>query len=87
MPRVPAEMCLSTRDLFEPRLGPGCVVHGVVEGGVAHLVLCPLPLGAGPPQRRADDPPIRPARSLGGGSWCWSASFDAIAYVAAEGDL
>ncbi|MEY4605437.1 MAG: hypothetical protein RLY45_197 [Actinomycetota bacterium] len=87
MPRVPAEMCLSTRDLFEPRLGPGCVVHGVVEGGVAHLVLCPLPLGAGSPQRRADDPPIRAARSLGGGSWCWSSSFDAIAYVAADGDL
>lgn len=87
MPQVPAEMCLPPRELFEPRLGLGCVVYGVVEGGIAHLAVCPLPLGSGEARRLADSPPIRPARSLGGGSWCWSADREAVAYVSVDGDV
>ncbi|MFM8310867.1 MAG: hypothetical protein ACKOAZ_03100, partial [Ilumatobacteraceae bacterium] len=87
MPQVPAEMCLPPRELFEPRLGPGCVVYGVVEGGMAHLAVCPLPLGSGEARRLADSPPIRPARSLGGGSWCLTHDRSAVVYLAVDGDL
>lgn len=87
MPRIPAELCVASNEVFEPRLGPGCVVHGRTVDGIGHLEVHRLPLGDDAPHRLADEPPIRPARSLGGGSWCFVSGQESVAYVAVDGDL
>ena len=37
--------------------------------------------------RLATAPALRPARSLGGGSWCFTADRAAVVYLAVDGDL
>lgn len=89
VPPVPAERCLPPRELSEPRLtrvgGVDVVVHGVAAAGEAWLDIVPLDGGA--TRRVATMPALRPARSLGGGSWCLTDEGDAVVYLATDGDL
>ena len=90
MPPIPAERCLSPRELSEPRLtsvrGVDMAVFGVAANGEAWLEALPLD-GSGTAGRLATMPALRPARSLGGGSWCLTDEGDAVVYLAVDGDL
>lgn len=90
MPPVPAERCLPPRELSEPRLtrvgGVDVAVFGVAAAGEAWLEVVALD-GGRPSRRVATMPALRPARSLGGGSWCLTDEGDAVVYLAVDGDL
>ncbi|MFZ9629221.1 MAG: S9 family peptidase [Ilumatobacteraceae bacterium] len=79
--------------MSEPRLGVGCVVYGCSVDGVAHLAVHDLPLPEGsdgplePDRLLATAPALRPARSLGGGSWCLTLDRSTAVYLAVDGDL
>ena len=89
---ITPEMCVDVRDLSEPRLrrDGAVVVYGEVDRGedkgVARLVVHSL-AGEQPNRHLATEPALRPARGLGGGSWCFTADESAVVYVAVDGDL
>ncbi|MEQ1872890.1 MAG: prolyl oligopeptidase family serine peptidase [Ilumatobacteraceae bacterium] len=86
--QITPEMCVDWRDLSEPRLfsdGSG-IVYAALALGTAHLVVHSL-TDALSDELLATEPALRPARGLGGGSWCFTADETAVVYVGAEGDL
>lgn len=87
MPPIPAERCIGSRDLSEPRLsrdGSVLVYGEAIAGETAFVVR----RGSGSvPARIVPTPALRTARGLGGGSWCFTADEEALIYVAADGNL
>lgn len=85
---ISPELCVGGRDLSEPRLTSDgeCVVYGVSDQGVVCLVVHSL-ADDRPDRTLATAPPLRPARGLGGGAWCFTADESSVVYVGAEGDL
>jgi len=81
-------MCVDGRDLSEPRLRSdgAMIIYAASERGVANLVAHLLD-GERPDQILATEPPLRPARGLGGGAWCFTGDGAAVVYVGAGGDL
>lgn len=85
MPPLPVERCLPGREVFEPRLVGGAIVHGVASEGAGHLEVVPLD---GTASRLVPlDPPLRAARGLGGGSWAPTPDGGSVVYVAVDGGL
>ena len=87
MTPISPERCIGGRDLTEPRLSPDAtmLVYTAAAGGAAVMMLSMLD-GTAPRQLSAHPQP-RPARSLGGGCWCWTPDSDAVVYSGADGNL
>ena len=84
---IPAERCISGRDLTEPRLSADgeVLVYAAAAAGDARLVVHRFD---GTPDRLlAMAPALRPGRSLGGGAWCFSADGESVVYVGGDGNL
>ena len=92
---IDRERCIAVRDVSEPRLASAgrLLVYAVAEAGDAWLVARDLVSGG--QRRMADVPSLRPARGLGGGSWCFVPDPDGavqspvsdVVFVAADGNL
>jgi len=84
---IPAERCISGRDLTEPRLRDDgeVLVYASATSDGAHLVVHRFDGGAD--QAIATTPALRPGRSLGGGAWCFTADGLGVVYVGGDGNL
>lgn len=82
---ITAEMCVSGRDLTEPRPSPdGSVVAFVVRwGGSTGIVT--VPIGGGPERLVTTLPPPSPGRGLGGGCFAWLPDGSAVVYASGGG--
>lgn len=80
-------MCLSGRDLTEPRISPdGSTVVFVARWG-SSTALVAVPVGGGAERIVTTDPAPAPGRGLGGGCWTWTPDGREMIYVARDGNL
>lgn len=89
---VSAEQCIAGREVFEPRLSSegGVVVYGEVvfdTAGQRMVSLLRHAVSVPDDFRITPEPPMRPARGMGGGSWCFALDETAAVYVASDGNL
>lgn len=86
MPTLPTpELCISGRDLGEPRLSPdGSIVAFTVSWG-GRAAIAVVPSTGGPERLVTTVPDPRPGR--GGGSFDWAPDGSAIVYAAQDGNL
>lgn len=84
---VPAELCIGGRELFEPRLSADghSVVYGEVDQKV--VAICVADIGGTLARRIVPEPPMRSARGMGGGAWCFLHDDEHVAYTANDGNL
>src|ERR671913_299153 len=80
-------MCLSGRDLAEPRPSPdGATLAFTVRWETAAAIVT-MPLGGGPERILTTAPQPAVARGFGGGCFTWTPDSRAIVYAARDGDL
>ncbi len=80
-------MCLSGRELTEPRLSPdGSSIAFVVRWGGASAIVV-LPLTSGPERLVTTGPEPAAGRGFGGGCFDWCPAGDGLVYAASDGDL
>jgi dipeptidyl aminopeptidase/acylaminoacyl peptidase len=84
---ITIDMCLSGRDLTEPRPSPdGSTVAFVARwGGSAAIVT--VPLDGGPERLLTTAPEPAPGRGFGGGCFDWVPDGSGVVYVARDGHL
>ncbi|MEX2626176.1 MAG: hypothetical protein WD225_04795, partial [Ilumatobacteraceae bacterium] len=82
---ISAEMCVSGRDLTEPRLSPdGALVAIVVRWGSSAGIVV-VPVGGGPERLVTTLPAPSPGRGLGGGCHTWLPDGSALVYASGGG--
>ena len=80
-------MCLSGRDLAEPRPSPdGDTLAFTVRWETATAIVA-IPLGSGPERILTTAPQPAVGRGFGGGCFAWTPDSRAIVYAARDGDL
>src|SRR5262245_32289691 len=79
-------MCLSGRELTEPRPSPdGASVAFTVRWESAAAIVT-VPIGGGPERIVTTAPPPAPGRGFGGGCFDWMPDGSGIVYAAKDGD-
>jgi dipeptidyl aminopeptidase/acylaminoacyl peptidase len=86
---VSIAMCVSGRDLTEPRPSPDSTIVAFVARLGAETALVTVPVTGGPERLvgTAGAPPPAPARGLGGGCFDWLADGSGVVLVGADGEL
>jgi dipeptidyl aminopeptidase/acylaminoacyl peptidase len=84
---ITPEMCVSGRDLTEPKLAPdgASVAFVATMAGSASIVM--VPTAGGPERMLTTLPPPAAARGLGGGCFDWLPDGSGVVYAAVGGDL
>ena len=84
---ITIDMCLSGRDITEPRPSPdGGVVAFVTRWG-ATSAIATVPVGGGPERLLSTAPEPAGGRGMGGGCFDWHPDGSAIVYAARDGQL
>ena len=84
---ITVDMCLSGRELAEPRTSPdgASVAFTVRWGATAAIVL--VPITGGTERILTTAPQPAPGRGFGGGCLAWTPAADGIVYAARDGEL
>jgi dipeptidyl aminopeptidase/acylaminoacyl peptidase len=84
---ITIDMCLSGRELTEPRPSPdGSLVAFAVRWESAAALMV-MPVDGGPERILTTSPPPWPGRGSGGGCFDWTPAGDALVYAGRDGDL
>jgi dipeptidyl aminopeptidase/acylaminoacyl peptidase len=84
---ITIDMCLSGRELTEPRPSPdGTTVAFVARWGAMSAIVT-VPITGGPERLVTTAPEPAPGRGSGGGCFDWSPAGDALVYAARDGQL
>jgi dipeptidyl aminopeptidase/acylaminoacyl peptidase len=84
---ISIEMCLSGRELTEPRPSPdGSMIAFVSRWGVTSAIVT-VPLDGGVERIVTTEPEPSPGRGMGGGCFDWCPDGDALVYTGRDGQL
>ena len=80
-------MCLSGRDLTEPRPSPDGVTLAFTVRWETATAIITMPLGGGPERILTTSPQPAIGRGFGGGCFAWAPDSNAIVFASRDGDL
>jgi dipeptidyl aminopeptidase/acylaminoacyl peptidase len=84
---ITVEMCLSGRELGEPRPSPDGATLAFTVRWESATAIVTMPLGGGPERIVTIAPQPAVSRGFGGGCFAWTPDSTAIVYVGRDGDL
>lgn len=84
---ITVDMCLSGRDLTEPKLSPDGELVAFVARWGSNTAIMTVPAAGGPERILTTEPAPAPGRGLGGGCFAWLPDGSAIVYAGRDGDL
>jgi dipeptidyl aminopeptidase/acylaminoacyl peptidase len=84
---ITIDMCLSGRDLAEPRPSPDGVTLAFTVRWETATAIVTMPLAGGPERILTTSPQPAVGRGFGGGCFAWTPDSSAIVYAGRDGDL